>query len=281
MVGGIAGDIAGDTPVFDCHVDADLQGDNTIGGVVGFSARAAVHHNYAEGTLTLNTTATTGKVGGIIGEIETDAVGMDSSIVLNNCLVGISAITVPEGKDVIAHRVVGFTSANNYEYDWDNIDWDKPQSEWPRLYYGAEKFIQHNYVVSDLALLDESIAAADSTTEGATLAAAQMTKEWLVEQGFTFGENMAEPWVLDEDGLRVWIEGLEIADGVDNIVIGEDITVEDGILNANGDVAVYTINGMLVLQGHDTVNIATLGQGIYIVTVTNNAHRAALKVMIP
>lgn len=281
MVGGIAGDIAGDTPVFDCHVDADLQGDNTIGGVVGFSARAAVHHNYAEGTLTLNTTATTGKVGGIIGEIETDAVGMDSSIVLNNCLVGISAITVPEGKDVIAHRVVGFTSANNYEYDWDNIDWNQPQSEWPRLYYGAEKFIQNNYVVSDLALLDESIAAADSTTEGATLAAAQMTKEWLTEQGFAFGENMAEPWVLDEDGLHVWIEGLEIADGVDNIVIGEDITVEDGILNANGDVAVYTINGMLVLQGHDTVNIATLGQGIYIVTVTNNAHRAALKVMIP
>ena len=186
-----------------------------------------------------------------------------------------------EGKDVIAHRVVGFTSANNYEYDWDNIDWSQPQSEWPRLYYGAEKFIQHNYVVSDLALLDESIAAADSTTEGATLAAAQMTKEWLAEQGFAFGENMAEPWVLDEDGLRVWIEGLEIADGVDNIVIGEDITLEDGILNANGDVAVYTINGMLVLQGHDTVNIATLGQGIYIVTVTNNAHRAALKVMIP
>jgi hypothetical protein len=57
--------------------------------------------------------------------------------------------------------------------------------------------------------------------------------------------------------------------------------LEDGMLNANGDIAVYTINGMLVLQGRDTENVATLGQGIYIVTVTNNAHRAALKVMIP
>jgi hypothetical protein len=281
-VGGIAAEIGSDEPIYDCHVNADIQGANTIGGVVGFSARSTIFNNYVEGTLTLNSSATVGKVGGVVGEIETDAVGMDSTVVLKNCLVGISSISVPEGEDVVAHRVAGFTSGDNYEYDWDHIDWSTSQDEWPRLYFEAEKFIKDNYVLSNLVAIDSTIVLTDTTTEGANITWMEITDEWLSGHGYILGDSLTAPWELGEETMQLWYEGeIDIPDAVENIIIGDDVTIEDGMLIANGAVTVYSLNGVLVAQGNDCLCTTSLNQGVYIVLVTNQSKRAAIKLLIP
>ncbi len=219
IVGGITSEISSGEPVYNCRVDADLYSNNTIGGIVGFSGRSLISNCVVEGTLTLDPSATAGKVGGIVGEVETDATGSSTAILVENNLVGLTAISVPEGKDVIAHRVVGFSSGDNYEYDWDKVDWNKPQSEWPRVYFPAEKGFKNNYVYSELAGVDATILLTDTTTEGATIDAALMTQEWLGEHGYLFGEQVDAPWVWNEGIMTLWFED-ELTTRVEDIFGG-------------------------------------------------------------
>ena len=217
IVGGITSEVSGGEPVYDCRVDADLYSSNTIGGIVGHSGRSKIYNNIVSGTLNLADTTKVGKVGGIIGHVDTDATGASTSILAENCLVALSEINVPEGKDVIAHRVIGFSSGDDYEYDWDNVDWSKPQSEWPRAYFAPEKNFKNNYVVSDLSALDATVQLTDTTTEGATLAWSEVTAEWLGAHGYKLGASVDAPWKLEEDMLTLWFEKEEVQDGVDNI----------------------------------------------------------------
>lgn len=280
-VGGVAAEVGSDEPIYDCHVNADIQGANTIGGVIGFSARSTIFNNYVEGTLTLKPSAVVGKVGGVVGEIETDAVGTDSTVVLKNCLVGVSSISVPEGKDIVAHRVAGYTSSDDFEYDWDHIDWSTSQEEWPRLYFEAEKFIKDNYVLSNLVAIDSTIVLTDTTTEGANITWMEITNEWLSGHGYILGDSLTAPWELGEETMQLWYEGeIDIPDAVENIVIGDDVTIENGMLITNGTVTVYSLSGALVAQGNDHLSTTSLKQGVYIVMVTNQSKRTAIKLLI-
>ena len=281
VVGGITSEVSSGEPVYNCRVDADLYSNYTIGGIVGFSGRSLISNCVVEGTLTLDATATEGKVGGIVGEVETDATGTSTATLVENCLVGVSSISVPEGKDVIAHRVVGFSSGDNYEYDWDKVDWSKPQSEWPRKYFNPEKGFVDNYVFSDLAALDATVALTDTTTEGATISASELTSEWLSEHAFAFGYDVTAPWVLDEAGLQLWFEGDLIGDAVDNLINQSGISLENGSIMANGAIRVYNLNGMLVAQGVNYASAAHLNTGVYVVSVTNASGNAVLKLLIP
>ena len=247
ILGGITSEISSGEPVYNCRVDADLYSNNTIGGIVGFSGRSLISNCVVEGTLTLDASATAGKVGGIVGEVETDATGSSTAILVENNLVGVSAISVPEGKDVIAHRVVGFSSGDNYEYDWDKVDWNKPQSEWPRLYFAAEKGFKNNYVVSDLAALDATIQLTDTTTEGANLAWSEVTAEWLSAHGYKLGESVDAPWEQTAEALVLWFES-EISTDVENIFGGNcgDI-IGGGKQNAKK----ILINGQLYILRED------------------------------
>lgn len=244
VLGGIVGTISSDAPVSDCHVDADLYTHQTVGGIVGESGRALINNCYAEGTLTLADIATVGKVGGIVGEVATDATGSSTAILVENCLVGVRAIHVPDGKDVIAHRVIGFSSGDDYEYDWDHVDYDQPQSEWPRWYFPAEKGFKNNYVVSDLAALDATIQLTDTTTEGANLAWENVTTAWLGEHGYTLGENVDAPWQISEN-LVLWYES-ELTTDVENIW-GEGSEVVDGKPTAKK----LIMDGQMFILRHD------------------------------
>ena len=206
IIGGITSEVSGGEPIYNCRVDADLYGTNTIGGIVGHSGRSKIYNNIVSGTLNLADSAKVGKVGGIIGHVDTDATGMATDTLAENCLVALSKINVPEGKDVIAHRVIGFSSGDDYEYDWDNVDWNKPQSEWPRAYFAPEKNFKNNYVVSDLVALDANVQQTDTTTEGATLAWSEVTVSWLGEKGYQFGNTVDAPWVKEAELLVLWYE---------------------------------------------------------------------------
>ena len=237
IVGGITSEVTSGEPVYNCRVDADLYTNYTAGGIVGRSGRSKIYNNVVEGTLTLDASATTGKVGGIVGEVETDATASSTAILVENNLVGLSSISVPEGKDVIAHRVVGFSSGDDYEYDWDKVDWNKPQSEWPRDYFAPEKGFKNNYVYSTLAGVDSTIQLTDSTTEGATITPAELTQEWLGEHGFIFGSEVAAPWVYSSP-LTLWFEADLTTDLEDTlggncgeIIGGEKQTAKKLIIN--------------------------------------------------
>ncbi len=247
VVGGITSEISSGEPVYNCRVDADLYGNSTIGGIVGFSGRSLISNCVVEGTLTLDASATVGKVGGIVGEVETDATGSSTAILVENCLVGVSAISVPEGKDVIAHRVVGFSSGDNYEYDWDKVDWNKPQSEWPRDYFAPEKNFKNNYVISDLAAIDATVQLTDTTTEGADLNATAFLPEWCAEHGFKFGSDVTAPWVWNEGYLTLWFES-ELSTGVEDIFGGNCGDILGG---ENQAAKKLIINGQLYVLRHD------------------------------
>lgn len=247
VVGGITSEVSGGEPVYDCRVDADLYSSNTIGGIVGHSGRSKIYNNIVSGTLNLADTAKVGKVGGIIGHVDTDATGTATDMLAENCLVALSAINVPEGKDVIAHRVIGFSSGDDYEYDWDNVDWDKPQSEWPRAYFAPEKNFKNNYVISDLAAIDATVQLTDTTTEGADLSATAFLPEWCAEHGFKFGSDLTAPWVWNEGYLTLWFES-ELSTGVEDIFGGNCGDILGG---ENQAAKKLIINGQLYVLRHD------------------------------
>ena len=217
IIGGITSEVSGGEPIYNCRVDADLYGTNTIGGVVGYSGRSKIYNNIVSGTLNLDETSQVGKVGGIVGQLETNATDTAKSelndTIERHCLVDLSEINVPEGRVIIAHRVVGFTSIDDYIYDEQKVVDDKliengvPQSEWPRIYaYAPEKRLKYNYVVSDLAALDANVEQTSTTTEGETLAWSAVTEEWLVENGYQLGNNVDAPWVKEAELLVLWYE---------------------------------------------------------------------------
>ena len=246
VVGGITSEVSSGEPIYDCRVVADLYTSYTAGGVVGFSGRSKISNCVVEGTITLDSKSTEGKVGGIVGEVETDATGSSTAILVENCLVGLDAINTPTGRDVIAHRVVGFSSGDDYEYDWDKVDWSKPQSEWPRAYFAPEKNFKNNYVVSDLAAIDATVQLTDTTTEGATLAWSEVTTAWLGEHGYKLGTSVDAPWVYGEQ-LTLWFES-ELETGVEDIFGGN---CGDIIGSGKQSAKKIIIDGQMYILRHD------------------------------
>ena len=246
IVGGIAGSVSSDNPIYHCHVNADLEGTHTIGGVVGKSARSAVYNCLVEGSVQLELTAdandhVAGNAGGVVGMLEADILGTSTAIVVENCLVGLSQMeaqlsSVPQTYEIAAHRIVGYTSADSYEYDWDNIDYNKPQAEWPRIYGKPEACLKGNYVISDLAALDATIEKIDTTTEGSDLAASDMTIDWLAAHGFALGSEFDAPWKLT-DQLVLWFESDGIFTGVENVCV-EDTNSATRKIISNGQILI-------------------------------------------
>lgn len=278
LVAGIAATVDGDCPVKNVHVDADITGSTIVGGVVGASDRAEVANSFVEGTLTLRRATDKGGVGSVVGALASDILEVTESPVLHDHIVAVSAINAP--KDAYAHRVVGFSSCNDYEYDWDHVDYSKPQSEWPRVYGDAEKWLKNNYVVSDLAAIDATIALTDTTTEGANLSAEALTADWLAAHGYALGNDVAAPWVLSETGLSLWFEGVVPGTSVEDVTSQSPIRWENGMLQADGMMRVYDVNGVLLMQGTNVLNTGALHMGVYIISVTTESGATVQKVLL-
>lgn len=277
-VGGIAASVDGDSPVLNAHVDANMSAQSVLGGIVGASERATIANCYVEGALEITTASDQSGVGAVVGALAADILGNETQAVVHDNIVALNAIVAPEG--AAAHRVIGHSSCNTYEYDWDKVDYSKPQSEWPRIYYGAEKCLKDNYVVSDLLLQDATIAAEDITTEGADLSAELLTAEWLAAHGFVLGESVDAPWVQNGSDLALWFEASVIS-GVDNVQEQTNIVLENGMLKANGKIQVYDLNGSMVAQGVDRIPAAQLNMGVYIISVSNAEGNQVGKLLIP
>ena len=277
-VGGIAASVDGDSPVFNAHVDAQMSALSVLGGVVGANERATIANCYVEGELSITSASDMSGVGAVVGMLSADILGGETAAVVHDNIVAISSIVAPQ--DVAAHRVVGFSSCNAYEYDWDKVDYSKPQSDWPRIYYGAEKCLKDNYVVSDLLVQDATISAEDYTTEGANLSEDQLTAEWLAAHAFALGESVDAPWMLTGTDLALWFE-TSISSGVDNVVDQPSISLENGILKANGKIQVYDLKGIMVAQGIDNIPVSQMNVGVYIIAISSEEGDSVHKLLIP
>ncbi|MCM1297641.1 MAG: hypothetical protein NC311_19060, partial [Muribaculaceae bacterium] len=193
-VGGIAASTTtGDETITNCHVDADLKAEHTIGGVIAFLDRSKVTGCHVEGTLEATAPSKWTKalsVGGIAGELEGDWEGTANVPVVNN-LIGISAIKVPDMSGVTedyphqlatVHRVVGRT---NY-----NAQLDEDEAKDGPIY---ESGVINNLVLSDLEVIDADFA--EKTIEGTSIDKYEVTTEMLESQlGFAFGTAADAPW---------------------------------------------------------------------------------------
>jgi hypothetical protein len=281
-VGGIVSLVSGDDKITNCHTDARLTGNKTIGGIVGTSARAFIGNCFAEGEIT-HTGIKEARIGGIAGQINY-IYGDTMDIILNNNIVDIATINVSENvNEQFVHRIVGHSSCDDFEYDWDNItDYQSDKSTWPRIYQSPDQCFRNNYVISQLAAFDENIAVVDSTTEGETLAREVITSEWLVKHNFIIGETTKAPWALDfENGLYLWFEQELSTTNIDNIDHNNNIIMFDGqTICAEGHIRLYNINGMLLIENDNYINTTSLNAGVYIVVVANENVCSSTKILI-
>lgn len=193
-VGGIVvSTTTGDETITNCHVDADLKAQHSIGGIVAFLDRSKVTKCYVEGTLEATNPSKWTKslsVGGIAGELEGDWQGSSNVPVTQN-LIGLSAIITPDMSEVVedydhqlatVHRVVGRTSYNT------ELDEDELQNG--PIY---ETGVLNNLVISDLAVIDPDFN--EQTIEGTSIDKYEVTTDLLESQlGFSYGNNVEAPW---------------------------------------------------------------------------------------
>lgn len=287
-VGGILGTSGANSgSVTDCHVDADIEADNIVGGIVGdMDQRITVDRCYVEGSLTASKTFGTRivnkgyAVGGIAGAIsqlyqnnnpEGEGSEAGRNDVVTNCVVNLSAITVPElpeGHQKSVHRIAGFTSINNLEPDWDNItDTDNIDKFLPTE---PELGLKNNYAVASLAIVDCDIESGAATTEGCTVDA--LDGDLFASLGYKYGSTAENPWseVPDDDpslyfefGAKFLADEITAVVGVpfdaSLLVISRHALTDeefiDGFACEISDESVAQINGSLSVDR----NIATIG----------------------
>jgi hypothetical protein len=269
--------------VSNCHVNADIDGENIIGGVVAYAGRAPIYNNFVEGTLTASKNDQWGagaQTAGVVGSLAEDWSGSTNKVVYGN-IVAVSSITVPaaDGEDeyinqsATSHRVVGYTSYNaepeitGYDSSWNPIYSTEPNA--------ADAGVQDNYVVGDLAVVDSSIEAGANTTEGATIKADDLTQAFAEGIGFVFGDNSSAPWMKKEAGLALYYE--DALDGVSNTAVAtQGLQRTANAFAADGcDLTVYNLQGVRIARAADRVSTATLAPGVYVVVADRQGRRVA------
>lgn len=269
-IGGIAGSTSTDCSVVNCHVNTDINGKNTIGGIVGAADRGGIHLCFVEGSLTATEGNWNGNysVGGVAGSLASAWADPDSitiaedpwkGYVVSHNVVALSEIKSEAGA---AHRVIGFS---RYEEDLDASRWDTS------IVPTAEAWITENYVVSSLNVIDSSIEAAATTTEGANVEATALNKEYFTALGFAYGSTVDAPWAEKENGIKLYFETNE-TDGVESIIAPEVVINQNGNNIEAGEavaIEIYSLNGVKVAAGTTTVDASNLQKGIYIVVATD------------
>lgn len=289
-VGGILG-VAGPNSgsVADCHVDADIAGEHIVGGIVGdMDTRINIDHCYVEGTLSASKpygTRIVNKgfaVGGIAGSVSTyhannessdEGVVTSSNDVITNCLVNLESITtpeLPEGHQSSVHRIAGFTSINDLEPDWDNIDDYMNIDKF--LPTTAETGLKNNFAIASLTKVDAEIDAEPASTEGKDIDASELNGEFFTSLGFKFGATAESPWnetPANDPSLYHEIGSMFVLDEITAeansdfnaeliIVSRKPMTQEsfmDGFAGDISDESVVELNGELSLNN----NVASIG----------------------
>ena len=85
--------------------------------------------------------------------------------------------------------------------------------------------------------------------------------------------------MLDEDNdLRLWFETFEEEVAIENVTEDAKISVwfEGDELVAEGDIMLFNVNGQLMMNAVDRMNVAGLPVGVYVVRTTNGVAKVIL-----
>lgn len=233
-LGGIAGSArTANSTITDCHVNATLEAQNRIGGILAISARGLVSRCIVEGEIIATEPQNVWSdkvggnkpmmsVGGVIGYLPAAAMSYEdgkpvepsTDPVVKGCVVALDAITIPTDNPVLAetaHRIVGRSRVNNdpeiidevynpstygYEYVW-----GEPAA--------PENCLADNYAVDDIAPIHGETAADLTSTEGKSIEwNALVDGEIFDNLAYQFNGYAAEqPWVYSDNGLpRLYFE---------------------------------------------------------------------------
>lgn len=250
-IGGIVGESStGDETIENCHVDADLTAQNTVGGIIGYSARSIISHCYVEGSIKATTPTQWGSTiaaGGIAGSLDTyyatestaETEPATSAPVISHCVVNLESLTAPaiEGEPEYAgqfdtvHRIVGKSSIND---EPEIVDWD-PSTYEPIFGdpAGPELALADNYAYSSLAIIDPKVESNASSTEGQSIDAADVNTEFFTGLGFAFGTDATAPWISHSDNdIALYFESYILIERPEIAVLeGETFTVDVRVLN--------------------------------------------------
>lgn len=211
-VGGIVANAGTDVVISDCHADVELHAMNTVGGIAASVQDATVQRCYTEGSITTYGSTSIWsdlgpRAGGIVGDFSSGPqpegqVAEEDCLIRNNFvnMTAIKSYTSEKaeqyaGQHDTAHRIVGRSQANEmpditgYDSDWNPI-YGEPNSPERRLY--------NNFASESLMPLSAGIEPLTDTTEGATVADNDLSKNWFADNlGFTYAAEQA--WNPDSD----------------------------------------------------------------------------------
>ncbi len=279
-VGGIVGNAssAGDE-IADCHVNATITAINHVGGIVGSSNRASIKRCYVEGSLEAigPDKWDAACVGGIAGDLKASYAATEGEVVpvISNCIVNLSSIKGFETSEApeyetqytTKHRIVGKSKINENPYGDDLLP--------------PEDALANNYAIASLPVDEASQpVGVASSVEGASVD--KLDAQFFMGLGYAFGETLQAPWHACDDHVAVlFFEEFNIS-GVEDVVVDNvDIAVNDNELVADDcTITIYSINGVAVATGLNTVSTAELQKGIYIaVAVDTYGNKTSLKIV--
>lgn len=278
IAGGIAGEAyTNDAFITNCHVNANIDGAYIAGGIIGYCTRLNISQCFVEGNVTA-TGSNKAYAGGIAGYLEPvyETEKKDIVIISNN-IVGAKVAAYPGAGKSIAHRIVGFSGADNMLVDWDNVTPDMGPADYPMIPDTPDKGLDNNYGI--VPIVDSSVADDVKSTEGKTIAFADLTDEFLAAADWKLGGSAAEPWVKGDNRFTLYFEDKDNVTGIDGV--GSDkvsaISFDGSQLTANGIITVYNVAGLAVAQGADSLPVANLAKGVYVAKCSGSALKFFVK----
>ncbi|MDE5751763.1 MAG: T9SS type A sorting domain-containing protein, partial [Duncaniella sp.] len=318
-VGGIAkATNTTENTISDCHVNLEIEGANTIGGIVADADRGIVVRNIVEGSIAAHTPGThysmkdgrieTMNVGGVIGRLKTQPNNMGSASVskdpiVSENVVALTSISIPADNARLietTHRVVGRSSVNEdpeYIDEYENPDYDPndPNSQEWIIVWGdpasADPCLVNNYVAGDLAAVDSSVTADNKSTEGEK--ASSLNREFFEGLNYKFDGNEANaPWIFTETLPALYFEqtaGASMAFNPASVSIktGEKATVVLSLEKVEASAITYKASSETGFafnpvstdeNGNVTIEIEMLEEGAYTLTATFGSIEATLSI---
>lgn len=278
-IGGVAGSTSTDCKVENCHVSVEIEGNHTIGGIAGAAERGGIHRCYVEGNLIATKADVTGnyRAGGVVGSLASDWTTTEESVVdpvISGNVVALKSIEAEEGA---VHRIVGYT----------RLDEDKAAMQWdPALVPVKEVALADNHAVSSLAVIDDTVVAEATSTEGADVAEADLNKAFFEARGFNYGTDVDNPWSEESaNDLCLYIETVNGGSSVESVVSETSKVCYDGsriIATEAVAIEVYSISGLKIAESAGTaIETTEMAAGLYIVSaIDDNGVKTSVKVVV-
>ncbi len=301
-VAGIAAQNRSEAAVIEnCHVNAELAAQHTVGGIIATSSRSSVKNCLVEGKISATAPTTdyteedvytTYNAGGIVGKLEAatfEDPDAEDFLAVDKCVVALESLTLstePDAADAVgAHRLIG----------WSSID-GGPVTEWvldggdeshPVIHPAeAEKRLGQNFVIGSLAPVetaDEPIVTEGTTFEGSA------DKAWFTSNGYAFdGASAAAPWTFEAALPELFYESsaaqaLYFADAELTGTEGETLTVALVLRDIDPSTITVTSSdatGASVEYADGEAAISLLKAGTYTITATNGTKTATTVVTV-